>query len=172
MLYVKSVAEGDYDAPEGYEQTVITCSATEISTTTAILTLSKDKKFSESLAKLNDDKGNVWNMSYNKANPGNYDNQTYKGQQFGTSKTNGTVTFTATIEGKTIKSVSVTAAAGADTPTVKITVNGESWGTESLNKKSTTYTKTGNASGEISITLDQNSAKKAVYLGAISVIYQ
>lgn len=144
----------------------------EASAKTATLTLSSSKKFGTTTGStLKDSEGNTWTMTFDKATPYNTYNNSYKGQQFGTSKTNGTVTFASTIAGKTIKSVSVTAAAGSTVATVEITVNGESWGSEKLDKTSKTYTKTGNDSGEISITLKQNTTK-AVYLGAISVIYQ
>lgn len=138
--------------------------------TTATLTLSSSKKFgTTSGSTLDDDQGNTWTCTG--ASIQNTYNTSYSGQQFGTSKTDGVYSFTATVSNKTITGVSIKAAAGSDTPTYTIKVNGTTWKSGSLSTTSTVYSATGSASGEIEIILNQNSGKKAIYLGEIVVTY-
>ena len=142
----------------------------EVVATTATLTLSSSKKFgTTSGSTLNDDKGNTWTCTGTSIQ--NSYNTSYEGQQFGSSKTNNSYSFTATIAGKTITGVSIKAAAGSSTPTYTIKVNGETWKSGALSTTPTTYSATGSASGEVEIILDQNSGGKAVYLGEIVLTY-
>jgi hypothetical protein len=139
--------------------------------TDGTLTLSSDKKFgTTSGSTLDDDQGNTWTCVG--SNIQNTYNSSYGGQQFGTSKTNNTYTFTANFSNKTVTCVSITAAAGSSTPTYDISVGGVSKKSGSLSTSSTNYsTETISGTGNIVITLNQNSSKKAVYLGSITVTY-
>ncbi len=139
--------------------------------TTATLTLSSSKKFgTTSGSTLTDDDGNTWTCVGSSIQ--NSYQTTYSGQQFGTGSTNNTYTFTADFSGKIVTGVSISAAAGSTTPTYDISVGGSSKKSGSLSKTSTTYS-TGaiSSTGNVVITLNQNSAGKAVYLGSIAVTY-
>ena len=139
--------------------------------TTGTLTLSSSNKFgTTSGSTKDDDKGNTWTCVG--SNIQNSYQTTYSGQQFGTSSTNNTFTFTANFSGKTVTGVSITAAAGNSTPTYDISVGGSSKKSGSLSTTSKTYS-TGaiSSTGNIVITLKQNGGKKAVYLGSIVVTY-
>ena len=139
--------------------------------TTATLTLSDSNLFGTSSgSQKNDNQGNTWTCTGSSIQ--NQWNTTYNGQQFGSKNTNNSYTFTCTIANVTITSVKATMAAGNSTPTYSISVGGASKYSGNL---STTATQYGGSSatgtGEICITINQNSASKAVYLGAIEVKY-
>ena len=139
--------------------------------TTATLTLSSSKKFAmSSPSTLTDDCGNTWTCTGSSIQ--NSYQSAYSGQQFGTGSTNYVFSFKASFTNKIIKSVSVYMAAGGTTATYDISVGNTSWKNGNLTKTATTYTATGEASGDIEITLDQNKGGKAVYLGEIKVIYE
>ena len=139
--------------------------------TDGTLTLSSSNKFGTSSGSTkNDDQDNTWTCTG--SNIQNTYSNDYSGQQFGTSKTNDTYTFTANFTGYTVTNVSIKAAAGSPTPTYDISVGGNSKKSGSLSTTSTTYsTGTISETGNVVITLNQNSGKKAVYLGQIVVTY-
>ena len=137
--------------------------------TEAKLTLSSTTKFgTTSGSTLKDNQGNTWTCTGTSIQ--NSYQSSYSGQQFGTSSTNYSYTFTSSISG-TITSVSITAAAGGTTAKYDISVGGTSFKSGNLSKTSTAYIATVNSTGNIVITLDQNSGSKAVYLGSITVVY-
>ena len=172
MLYVKSLGDGVNYLDSDEASVPISFGGTSGGNdVTASLTLSNNKKFAtESGSTLTDDKGNIWTVAHTNASIQNSYNTTYKGQQFGTGSTNGTITFSTTIN-KPIKSISITAAAGGTKATVELSVNNIIWQTNTLSKTSQEYTVKGNGQGEILIIFKQNE-KKAVYLGAIKVVYE
>lgn len=172
VLYVKSVGDGVNYLDSDEASVPISFGGTSGGNdVTASLTLSNNKKFAtESGSTLTDDKGNIWTVAHTNASIQNSYNTTYKGQQFGTGSTNGTITFSTTIN-KPIKSISITAAAGGTKATVELSVNNIIWQTNTLSKTSQEYTVKGNGQGEILIIFKQNE-KKAVYLGAIKVVYE
>ena len=137
----------------------------------AVLTLSTSNKFgTNNEATLTDSQGITWTSTFVKSNVQNQYISSYSGQQFGSSKTQGTNTFTADFSGKTVSKIVVTAAAGNTTNTISVNVNSTSWGNYTLTKNSTSYSFTGSATGKIEIVLTQKE-KKANYLGSITVTY-
>lgn len=172
VLYVKSLGDGENykDSDEAQVEVSFNGGTEPVKEITAKLTLSSSNKFGTSSGStLKDDNGNIWTVTSDVSIQNTY-NSTYKGQQFGTGSTNGTITFSTTIN-KPIKSISVIAAAGGTKATVEFTINNISCGTNVLSKTSTEYTVNGNGQGAISIVFKQNE-KKAVYLGEIKVIYE
>ena len=172
VLYVKSLGDGEnYKDSEEASKEISFGGTSGGNDVTASLTLSNNQKFATtSGSTLTDDKGNIWTVAHTNASIQNSYNTTYKGQQFGTGSTNGTITFSTTIN-KPIKSISITAAAGGTKATVELSVNNIIWQTNTLSKTSQEYTVKGNGQGEILIIFKQNE-KKAVYLGAIKVVYE
>lgn len=137
---------------------------------TSSLQLSSAKKFgTTSGSTLNDDQQNVWTCTGD--NIQNSYQTTYSGQQFGTGKTNNVFTFTSPFSGKTISSITIKAAAGGTIATYSIKVGDTLYMSGNLSKTSTEYNCTVNASGSITVTLDQNKGEKAVYLDSITVVY-
>ena len=171
VLYVKSLGDGENYKDSEASKEISFGGTSGGNDVTASLTLSNNKKFAtESGSTLTDDKGNIWTVAHTNASIQNSYNTTYKGQQFGKGSTNGTITFSTTIN-KPIKSISITAAAGGTKATVELSVNNIIWQTNTLSKTSQEYTVKGNGQGEILIIFKQNE-KKAVYLGAIKVVYE
>lgn len=76
VLYVKSVAKGDYDAPEGYAEKAITCTAVASTTKTYTLTFPDDNKTDNGVtsyattwtAKKGDNSWSIANFNNNKWN--------------------------------------------------------------------------------------------------------
>ena len=141
------------------------------------MTLSKDVKFGTESGSTLTQNGVTWKVTTNKGTIVNaYNNQTYKGQQFGVSDTPWQGTFsTSDIVGKITKIDVAANTGGAASLSVKVgntdfLSSGKA--TVSVAKKKNginTYTFEGNAAGEVVVSL--NGTKAACYLGSITVTY-
>ena len=103
-----------------------------------------------------------------------YDNNSERGIQVGSSKKPAAyINLSTTGISGTIKSVKVNAAGASGTDAeLSVTVGGAAFGnTHSLTTASADYSFTGSASGEIVIKYSQ-SAKAAMYLKSIEVVYE
>jgi len=143
---------------------------------TYTLTLSSSTKFAASGLTSG---GVTWSVSVPSggATIGSYQSG-YTGQQFGTSKTQGSVTFSTSSITGTITSIVVSSQTGTEgSATVAVSVGGTSWGSQGM-QVATAGTGstpgdlefTGSKTGEIQITLTQ-TAKKAMYLNKIVITY-
>lgn len=139
--------------------------------------LSSDAKFGTKSGSTLTQNGVTWTVTTKKGEIQNsYNNDTYKGQQFGTSKNPWQGTFsTENVQG-TVTKVSVAANTGGNaTLSVKVgNVDFKCGGKTSASvvKKSqgiNTYDFEGGASGKIVVSL--NGTSKACYLGSITVTY-
>ncbi len=102
----------------------------------------------------------------------NFDNS--KGIHYGTGKKAvGNIVLTTSGISGTITQIKVNASGASGTSAkLNVTVGGNAFGSEqSLTATATQYTLTGNASGEIVVTLSQTSATKALYCKSIEVTY-
>lgn len=144
---------------------------------TVSLVLSSDAKFGTKSGSTLTQNGVTWTVTTKKGEIQNsYNNDTYKGQQFGTSKNPWQGTFsTENVQG-TVTKVSVAANTGGNaTLSVKVgNVDFKCGGKTSASvvKKSqgiNTYDFEGGASGKIVVSL--NGTSKACYLGSITVTY-
>lgn len=144
---------------------------------TVSLVLSSSAKFDTKNGSTLTQNGVTWTVTTKKGEIRNsYNNDTYKGQQFGTSTQPWQGTFsTGDVQG-TVTKVSVAAnTGGTATLSVKVGNVGFECGgktSASVVKKSqgiNTYDFEGGASGKITVSL--NGTKKACYLGSITVTY-
>ena len=142
---------------------------------TKTLTLSSSTKLSATSQTIN---GVAWVAdATGGATIGNYQTS-YTGQQFGTGSTQGFVVIKASGISGTISSVKVSCQTGAKGGgTVAVSVGSTSYGSQNMQVASATtgstpgdLTFTGNASGDVLITLTQ-TVKKALYLNSITITY-
>lgn len=164
-FYIQAKGSGFY-TDSGYSS----ASKAAVAPKTGTLTLGSSNKFgTASGSTKNDNQGNTWTCTGSDIQ--NSYQTTYSGQQFGTGSTDNVFVFSANFSGKIVTNVAFTGAAGNTKPTYDISVGGSSWKSGNLTKTATSYSQSGNGTGTIEITLDQNSGGKAVYLGIIEVVY-
>lgn len=113
----------------------------------------------------------VWTVTSD-ASESNFDNT--KGIHYGTGS--AAVSYltlsTSDIHGTITEIVVNASGASGQTPKVNVTVGGAAFGSEATaSATATDYTFTGSATGEIAVTISQNSAKKALYVKSIEVTY-
>lgn len=145
---------------------------------TVSLTLSSKVKFGQTSGSTLKQNDVTWKVTTIKGKIGNnYNNQTYKGQQFGVSGTPWQGTFsTSDIVGKITK-IGVAANTG-DAATLSVKVGNTDFlssgkSTVTVDKKKNginTYTFEGNATGEVVVSL-KGTKTEACYLGSITVTY-
>lgn len=145
---------------------------------TVSLTLSSSAKFGQTSGSTLKQDDVTWKVTTIKGKIGNnYNNQTYKGQQFGVSGTPWQGTFsTSDIVGKITK-IGVAANTG-DAATLSVKVGNTDFlssgkSTVTVVKKKNginTYIFEGNATGEVVVSL-KGTKKEACYLGSITVTY-
>ena len=137
------------------------------------LTLSSSYKFgTKTGSTLNADDKIVWTVNTVKGAIQDAYQNSYYGQQFGTSTTAWTGSFVADYSNKTISKIEIVANTGSKA-TISVKVGDTDFGqsasiTKNLNKKMT-YSFEGSASGKVSLSVSGTS--KAFYLGEIKVIY-
>ena len=95
-----------------------------------------------------------------------------KGQQLGISNQETNITFTTSAIPGTITSVTVNASTNKNgSADITVKVGSNDWGTKQCGPTAKDYTFTGNATGAISINLNNTQSKKGLYIKSIAVEY-
>ena len=116
-----------------------------------------------------------WNVSGKIAYSGWDTNTSARGIQLATGRTGSNesnVTFTTSAIPGTITSVTVNASTNSKgSANIIVKVGSNDWGTKQCDKTAKDYTFTGEATGTISINLDNTKSKKGLYIKSITVEY-